>query len=132
MGGRAWFRLYLAAQTDNGLLKLLHQCMNDESQIFVSLVNRKVYVGWVADAPRTPHDSYFMLALTLSGHRDERTLEFRETENYTKRMPAAPTGKDAFLMLIDLRHVATAYPFDRDRYEREFALKTKATSIYVP
>jgi hypothetical protein len=131
LGGPAWFRLYVADRFDDGLLKLLHNCMNSESEVFVSLSSRKVYVGYVVDVPNTPHDPHFVLALVLSGYRDERTLEFHETENYAARMPAEPTSDDAFLMLVDQRQVVSAYPFDKDRYEHEFAAKTRERRLAI-
>jgi len=64
-------KLRIVERYDNGLLRLFHEAMYTDRPVSVTLSNRKVYVGYVAEPPSdSPHDSYFALLLLLSGYRD--------------------------------------------------------------
>ncbi len=109
---RTKLRSYLANQSENGLVRLIYECMNAETPIFVTLTSRKVYVGYVVKAPRSPHDHYFTIALLLSGYRRVESLEFIETENYTLRAfanvtePATDAAAESVQPAPDLVEVA--------------------------
>jgi hypothetical protein len=104
----------------DGLTVTLAENLFEGIPVSVTLVNRKVYVGYVWDLPKSPRDKYFSLMLLLSGYRDEDTLAFRESINYADKTELDQQMPKYFIITIAIKDVVTANPFDPEEYRLTF------------
>jgi hypothetical protein len=116
-------KLRIVERYDNGLLKLFYQAMYLEQPVSVTLSSRKIYIGYVADAPtESPHDSYFKLLLLLSGYRDEETMAMVQTVNYADKIVLGDDVEPlVFFVTLSMADVVSANFFDREIYQQHFA-----------
>jgi len=124
--------LVLAVRSYGGSMRvMLHEAHREARPVLLSLMSRKVYVGWVASPPALHEKDSVVLLPTLSGVRDPDALNIRWTTNYSpvyedliardRRGEALTTGVEHFQLVIPLETVSSATYFDRDIYERHFA-----------
>lgn len=121
-------KLFFVRRYDNGLLRMLYFAMYSGTPVSLTLLNRKVYIGYVFDPPGdSPHDRFLTLMLLLSGYRAEESMRFIETINYADRtiLPGETEDEETqvFTITLPLDQIVTANEFDRDLYEQEFAEK---------
>ncbi len=117
-------KLRIVERYDNGLLKLFHDAMYMEHPLSVTLSNRKVYVGYVAEPPTdSPQDSYFTLLLLVSGYRNETTMSFVQDINYADRTVLEGEKEEplAFFITLSMTDVVSANFFDLNIYQQHFA-----------
>ena len=66
-------RLRAIRNHGNHLLQLLHTAYAEGRTVSLTLDNRKVYIGLVANAPNLePHETFLTITPLLSGYRNER------------------------------------------------------------
>ena len=64
------------SSSGNDLLNTLRKAAAEEKILFVSLSDRKIYIGWVGRAPTLKADDrYVSIVPVLSGHRDADSLK---------------------------------------------------------
>jgi len=66
----------------DALDRLLFRATKEGQPVVITLENRKVYIGFVADAPNLEREGrYLGLLPVTSGYRDSETLAFKRTTN---------------------------------------------------
>lgn len=119
-------KLMVVGRYDDGLLRMLYIAMYEGKPVSITLSHRKVYIGYVFEAPGdSPYNRYLTLMLLLSGYRSEASLSFVETTNYANRTILAETAQKSqiFTITIPMQDIISANEFDRQLYEQEFAEK---------
>ncbi len=104
--------------------------------VMLTLNNRKVYIGWVFTPPVLKRPTFVVLFPTSSGYRSADDLTIRWTTNYVPAYFAArarlhngeslQTAPEDFQLVLPLESVVSATNFDRDLYERHFAVRDSA------
>ncbi len=118
------FKLWTVERYDNGLIRLLHEAMYGPYPLSVTLTSRKVYIGYIFEAPMaSPHDQYLTMMLLLSGYREEKTLALCQTVNYAQRTNTEAEPPVFFLVTFSVDQILTANRFDLAVYEQEFQTK---------
>jgi hypothetical protein len=125
----AWWRKYFrfskalalekaSANAGNQLLMMLDQAAKlfpkDYTMIGVTMTDRKLYVGWVVQAPQLvpPYENYFSLLPVMSGHRDEK---LRPQFNFFYPLdPAALENPDRFVTVLPVSSISNARLLGRD------------------
>ncbi|MFL6194641.1 MAG: hypothetical protein ACJ75H_10760 [Thermoanaerobaculia bacterium] len=94
------------------LHQLLHKSVLQQVPVLITLQNRKVYVGYVAESPNLkPENQYLWLLPALSGHRDDKTLkvEFDAVYPNPEDLPAdLGIEEEDLLLTIPLSEVKSA------------------------
>ncbi len=105
----------------NTLTRFLYCADQEGDLISISLLNRKWYVGLVAEAPNlSPHELYFRILPLMSGYRDKDTLEAVPTTFYSDALNDPARDSEDFVVTIPLKDVQTANLFDIDFYQKYF------------
>ena len=103
----------------NHLLVLLHEAIEKEHPVAVTLDNRKVYIGLVTAAPNlAPHDTHMAVAPFFSGYRDKDTLELTLTVDYLSVYEANSFDRDDFRVVIATEDIKMATLFDHTAYPK--------------
>jgi hypothetical protein len=121
-----------AVRNHGGDLRIfLHEMAVRGAPVSLTMKNRKVYVGLVMVPPGLEEPSYVKLLPTLSGYRDEQTLQLTFTtpyehvyEDLEKRQSANEEISieiESFVIVLPLENVDSANQFDDDAYTRYFA-----------
>lgn len=90
----------------------------------ITLDNRKVYIGTVAEAPNLePHDRYARIIPFFSGYRSSDSLELFFTVDYLRHydQDKDPSEWPDFSVVIPLDSIRTISFFDHAEYQKYFA-----------
>lgn len=114
-----------SANSGNQLLVVLDQAAKlfpkDYTMIGVTMTDRKLYVGWVVQAPQLvpPYENYFSLLPVMSGHRDEK---LRPHFNFFYPLdPVALENPDRFVTVLPVSAISNARLLGRDFDPAELA-----------
>jgi hypothetical protein len=114
-------------QTGDKLLELLTNAMDQNDAVMFTLDSRKVYVGYVWEAPNLETEmTYVVLLPAMSGYRDETTLRVQFTTNYISLWKSGNVPPREFLVLIPVASIKVASIFDLNIYEIHFSSKVVA------
>jgi hypothetical protein len=113
---------YMASRSvGTRLHHLLYDLIGTGKAICITLSDRKVYAGFVIEAPRlTPQEKFFELLPLRSGYRDKDTLEITWTVDYTPllrelvRRGSNLNGynQEDFVVMVPFASVLTARVYD--------------------
>lgn len=111
------------------LLILLQHAARHSLPVSLTMTHRKVYVGFIL-APPSAKYPYTKLIPTVSGHRDEATLNvvfdtpywpvYEDLERRRRAGEQAGVDVDSFGIVLPLAEVCSANLFDEDTYVRYF------------
>lgn len=106
-------QLRAVSRYGNNLQRLLHSAAFDEKTISITLDSRKVYVGYVIQAPNLePHDTFVAVLPLFSGYRDKDTLELIFTTDYTLVCEKADRPASDFVQVVPISSIRSAGLFD--------------------
>lgn len=123
----------LATVHHGGSLRaLLLDAHLSQRAVMLTLASRKVYVGWVFVPPPLRKLAHVVLFPTLSGYRSTDNLAITWTTDYSpayldlmarsQKGEALRTEPGHFQLVIPLESVTSATYFDKELYDRHFAL----------
>lgn len=117
------FRIQTAIRVDAGFHRLILEAMRDQNLVTLTLDTRKVYVGYVVQAPTLRLEDAFVSLLPIySGFRDQNTQEFVLTNDYQQIYEELLAADDfdrsypEFRLTLMLRDIRAASLFDDDVY----------------
>ncbi len=109
-------------QLKDPMLQLVYNAIEKRQPVFVTLDNRKVYVGYVIDSPDLEQDNVHMgLVPLLSGYRDAQTLRTHFSVDYLSVFESPGVDHNDFMVVIPLDRVSSAHLFDLEMYTTFFA-----------
>ncbi|WOJ92911.1 hypothetical protein R0135_14105 [Congregibacter variabilis] len=108
---------------ENFFIEASERANQDGTMVMISLDDNKVYVGWVQQGMREPHEpeTFFSVVPALSGYRSPVTKELKFTDNYSDVIAKLGDGKsnlnDAdFKKVIPVDRIASIGFFDPENY----------------
>ncbi len=109
------------ARYGNHFLKLVNAAAENEQTVSITLDNRKVYIGFILDAPNlSSSDSHLAVLPLLSGYRDSDTLELRFTTNYVRAAVETETDLSSFQVTVPTAAIKVVSFFDERAYPHFF------------
>ena len=113
----------------NDLLRLLDGAVRQEKPVSITLDNRKVYIGYVVNAPNLdPKDAYVALLPILSGYRDASTMQLKFTTDYSRVYESSKANPADFFVTMPLAVIRMANLFDENIYS---AFRVEETMLHA-
>jgi hypothetical protein len=98
----------------SSLQRMLFSASIRERPVMLTLRSRKVYVGWIVDAPNLKiHESHLKIIPMFSGYRDEHTLEVVPTQDYRPVYEKIHSSRKNFAVAIPIDDVQSCSSFDK-------------------
>ena len=97
---------------------LFEAAIYEDKLVEITLMNGKVYAGWVLGSTAIRDRKYVEVMPIWSGHRSSETLMVRFTTNYALVLNLDEIDWDDFRVVIPISEIRTARPFDMDVYKR--------------
>lgn len=102
----------------NALDRLFYRAAKQALPIAVTMRNRKVYVGFVVDAPNLYREKRYLGLLPLAGgYREPETLRFRLDTNYSELLQPE-VDPEAHQIVLPIGEIDSANVFDPSTYAR--------------
>ena len=102
----------------DALDRLFFRAAKEGEAVEITLANRKVYIGYVVDAPNLEREGrYLGLLPVTSGYRESETLEFNETTDYDF-LAGPKADPENFTIVIPVADIKIANLFDYSVHAR--------------
>lgn len=115
--GADWSKQRAIKKYGNDLLQLLDGAAREEKPVSITLDNRKVYIGYIVDAPNLDSTGAYVAILPmLSGYRDANTMQLEFATDYTRVYSTHNVDPADFFVTVPLAVIRMASRFDEDVY----------------
>ncbi len=110
-------------QNNDPLELLLLRSLDESKQVFITLKNHKVYIGWVVEIPNPAISKNIKIIPSLSGYRDVNTKRFTVTTEYWQvyqkiQDTSLPNVEQIdFAIVLPIGEILSASQFDTTAYE---------------
>ena len=102
---------------NDSMLRLLYEAARRKKLVLITLDSRKVYVGFVLNAPNLDRESVHVgLLPILSGYRSSTTLKIHFSGHYVRVYDSQNIDPNDFLIALPLVRVTSAQWFDPGGY----------------